>query len=133
VRFFLDNTLPPRFAVALQALEGDDGNRILHLRSKFPAQTKDVDWIRSLASEGDWVIISGDIRISQNEFERKEWLESGLTAFFFAKGWTAIKLWDQAWRLIKWWPAIVDQALRIQPGAGFIVPLKSAKLEQLRV
>jgi hypothetical protein len=117
----------------LQALEGDAGHQMVHLRTKFPADTRDVDWIRTLASEGDWVIVSGDIRISQNEFERREWLNSGLTAFFFAKGWTTIKLWDQAWRLIKWWPTIVDQAARIRPGAGFIVPLKSAKLQQLRM
>ena len=133
MRFFLDNTLPPRFAQVLEILEGDDGNKVVHLRSKFPSETKDVDWIRTLASEGDWVIISGDIRISQNQFERKAWSDSGLTAFFFAKGWTAIKLWEQAWRLIKWWPTIVDQAQKIRGGAGFVVPLKSTKLEQLRV
>lgn len=133
MRFFLDNTLPPRFAEVLQLLEGNGGHEIVHLRSKFPVDTKDVDWIRSLAAERDWVIVSGDIRISQNEFERKEWLNSGLTAFFFAKGWTTTKLWDQAWRLIKWWPIIVEQAQKIRPGAGFVVPLKSAKLEQLRV
>lgn len=73
------------------------------------------------------------MRISQNEFERKAWRDSGLTAFFFTKGWTNIKFWDQAWRLIKWWPSIVEQAQKIRPGAGFVVPLKSAKLEQLRV
>ena len=133
MRFFLDNTLPPRFAEVLNLLEGNDGHAVVHLQSKFRVETKDIDWIKILASEGNWIIVSGDIRISQNEFERKEWLNSGLTAFFFAKGWTAIKLWDQAWRLVKWWPAIVEQAERIQPGAGFIVPLKSTKLVPLRV
>ena len=132
MKFFLDNNLSPRFAQALQALEGDGGHEVVHLRSKFSGDAKDVAWIRSLASEGNWVIISGDMRISQREFEREAWLNSGLTAFFFAKGWTNIKFWDQAWRLIKWWPAIVEQAQNICPGAGFVVPLKSAKLEQLR-
>jgi hypothetical protein len=133
LKFFLDNNLSPRFAQALYALEGEHSNEVVHLRSKFSADAKDVDWITSLAREGEWVIISGDMRISQREFEREAWLSSGLTAFFFAKGWTNIKFWDQAWRLIKWWPAIVDQASRIRPGAGFIVPLKSTKLEQIRV
>jgi len=133
VRFFLDNTLPPRFAEVLQVLEGDDANEVVHLRTKFAPDTEDVDWITALGAEGGWVIVSGDIRISQNQFERRAWLNSGLTAFFFAKGWTTISLWDQAWRLIKWWPAIVEQAARIRPGAGFIVPLKSSKLEQLRI
>ncbi len=43
-----------------------------------------IDWP---AEERTGVIISGDLRISQNEFERKAWRDSGLTAFFFAKGW----------------------------------------------
>jgi hypothetical protein len=99
----------------------------------FPADTPDVEWIRKLAAEAEWVIISGDVRISRNEFERRAWLESRMTAFFLAKGWTVLKLWDQAWRLMKWWPDIVAQAERISPGAGFTVPLRSTKLEQLRV
>ena len=133
MKFFLDNNLSPRFAQALQALEGEGRNEVVHLRSKFSAAAEDVDWIRSLASEGNWVIISGDLRISQNEFERKAWRDSGLTAFFFAKGWMNVKFWDQAWRLIKWWPIIVEEARKIRPGAGFVVPLKSARLEQLRL
>jgi hypothetical protein len=123
--------MPPRIVDALRALE--DGYVVKHLRELFPVDTPDIEWIQRIASDPDWVIISGDIRISQNEFERRAWLESGLTAFFLAKGWTRLKLWDQAWRLVKWWPEIVAQAIRIKPGAGFIVPLKSARLEQLKL
>ena len=86
-----------------------------------------------LAKEGAWVIISGDIRISQNEFERRAWLESGLTAFFLGRGWTKLKLWEQAWKLIKWWPDIVAQAERVHAGAGFVIPVSGSKLTQLRV
>ncbi len=133
MKFFFDNTTPPRLVAALRALEGEEGHTLDHLRERFAPDTSDVDWIRTLATEGDWVIISGDVRISQNQFERRAWLESGLTAFFLAKGWTTLKLWDQTWRFLKWWPDIVAQAARIRPGAGFIVPLKSSKLEQLRL
>jgi hypothetical protein len=129
----LDNTLAPRIAEALGALEGPGGHTVKYLREMFSADTPDVDWIRRLASDGDWVIISGDVRISRNEFERRAWRESGLTAFFLAKGWSGLRLWDQAWRLVKWWPDIVAQAEKIRPGAGFIVPLRSSKLEQLPV
>ncbi len=131
MRFFFDNTTPPRLAEALRAIEGKEGHSILHLRERFPPDTEDAVWITTLAGESDWIIISGDIRISKNEFERKAWLESGLTAFFLAKGWTNLKLWDQAWRLVRWWPDIVTQAAMIRSGAGFIVPLKSNKLEIL--
>jgi hypothetical protein len=133
LRFFFDNTTPPRLVAALRELEGSEGHKVEHLRERFQPDTPDVDWIRSLAAEGDWIIISGDVRISQNQFERRAWLESGLTAFFLAKGWTNLKLWDQTWRFFKWWPDIVAQAARIRPGAGFTVPIKSSKLEQLRL
>lgn len=132
MRFFFDNNLAPRFAEALRVLDGGT-HTITHLRERFAPQIADLDWINALASEGDWVIISGDVRISKNRLERQAWLESGLTAFFLAKGWTGLRLWDQAWRLMKWWPEIVAQAERIQAGAGFVIPLKSSKLEQLRI
>lgn|SRR5208282_6495130 len=125
--------MPPRIAEALQVLEGTEGHEIVHLSRKFSRDTPDIEWIQKLAEEGNWIVVSGDVRISKNEFERRAWLESGLTAFFLSKGWTSLKLWDQAWRLAKWWPEIVTQAERIRPGAGFVVPLKSAKLEQLRI
>jgi hypothetical protein len=128
LKFFFDNTTPPRLVAALRALEGEEGPKLEHLRERFAPETPDVDWIKTLAAEGEWVIIPGDVRISQNQFECRAWLESGLTAFFLAKGWTGLKLWDQAWRFFKWWPDIVAQAARIRPGAGFIVPLRSSKL-----
>jgi hypothetical protein len=133
LRFFLDNTTPPRFAPALQALEGPGGHEVRHLRDMFSADTPDIEWLMKLAKEGAWVIISGDIRISQNEFERRAWLESGLTAFFLGRGWTKLKLWEQAWKLIKWWPDIVAQAERVHAGAGFVIPVSGSKLTQLRV
>jgi hypothetical protein len=132
VKFFFDSNLAPRFAEALRVLDGGT-HTIKHLRERFAPEIADLDWIKELASEGDWVIISGDVRISQNRSERQAWLESGLAAFFLAKGWTGLRLWDQAWRLMKWWPEIVAQAGRIRAGAGFVVPLKSSKLEQLRL
>jgi hypothetical protein len=132
VKFFFDNCLAPSFARALNIFGETQGYpQITHPRDKFKPHTKDPTWIRALGEEGDWVIVSGDPRISRGRHEREAWLESGLTAFFMAKGWMNQRLWDQAWNLVRWWPVIVDQAERIRPGAGFLVPLKGTKLEQL--
>lgn len=97
----------------------------------FSRDTPDIEWISKLGDEGDWIIVSGDLRISRNKAERKAWLESGLTAFFLAGGWGQQELWDTSWRLIKWWPFIRAQGRSIRSGAGFIVPVKGEKLEQL--
>lgn len=131
MKFFFDNTMSRKVVGALQVL--DSSQQIVHLTARFPADTPDAEWISTLSAEEDWIIISGDVRITRNPGERAAWLESRLLAFFLAKGWTNQPLWEQAWRFVKWWPRIVEQAARMKPPAGFIVPLKDSKLEQVRI
>lgn len=123
MRFFLDNCLPIRLARALNTL--DDDNEVEHLQSLFRPNTEDDVWIPRLAEERDWVIISGDVRITRKPHLREAWHRSRLTAFFLQKGWMTAKLWDQCWMLIRWWPSIIDQARLVKPGTGFLVPFKS--------
>jgi len=131
VKFFLDNNLSPAFARALHALSDRDGHEVRHLSEKFDRDITDVEWIRALAGEGDWVVVSGDTRIPKNPAERQAWLEAQLTTFFLGKGWTNLSLWDQAWKLVQWWPRIIDQARNVQPPAAFLVPVKGSRFEQL--
>ena len=130
MRFFIDNCLPPRLANALDAL--DDQHDVVALRRKFPPDAKDPDWLRELAKERDWVVVSGDPRIARGRHEREAWLQSGLTAFFLEPGWTNLAFWTQASKLIQWWPIIVRQAEAIRAGAGFFVPVRGTKLRQVR-
>lgn len=132
MNFFFDNCISPRIAEAIQILEGDQAHVVIALRRKFPQGAGDAQWIRQLAQENrNWVVVSGDTRISRNRHEREAWLESRLTFFFWAPGWLQIDLWQQAWKMIKWWPAITDQAARIAPGAGFMIPVKGSRLQQV--
>jgi PIN like domain len=132
LKFFFDNTMPLRVARATQALVEPE-HEISHLRDRFDPKTPDPVWISELAEEGDWVVISGDVRITRNPDERKAWSEAGLVGFFLAKGWTALPLWEQAWRFFKSWPQIAKIAPSMRPPAGFIVHVHSLKFEQLRI
>jgi len=133
VRFFFDNTLPPRLAQAIDVLLGG-ADKVMHLTERFPADTKDVEWLSVLGNEGDWIIISGDPRITRNPHERHVWQEAELTAFFLKKGWSNQKFWIQTAKLIQWWPDIMEQSKRVAPGAGFIVPVQhSGRFEQVRL
>jgi hypothetical protein len=132
VRFFFDNTLPPRLAKAVEILAEGDGHEIKHLRDRFTEDVKDTVWIPELAKDRDWIVISGDVKITTARHEREAWFQSGLIGFFQAKGWTALPLWEQSWRLIHWWPRIVDQAGKVKAPASFLIPVKGAKFEQLR-
>jgi hypothetical protein len=130
VRFFLDNNLPPRLARALNELSKPE-HEVVHLREKFQPDTSDTTWLHTLASEGDWVIVSGDLRITRLPHEQKAWQESGLTAFFLEKGWSSLQFWEKATKLVGWWEAIVLQATRVEAGVGFLVPVRSKKLKIL--
>lgn len=133
MKFFLDNCLPPAFAVALNALSEKEGHSVTHLVHRFNRDTTDVEWLTTLANEGDWIIISADAAILRKKHEREAWLQSGLTAFFLVRGWNNLTLWEKAAHLIKRWPDIVRQADLVEPGAGFKVSPKSQKFEQVRV
>jgi len=122
VKLFIDNNLPVSLAIALNALAQPQGHEVTHLSQRFALSTPDHEWINALAREEGWVLVTQD-RLSKNDLEKKAFRESGLTAFFLMKGWSSLKYWDKAWKLVRWWPAIIDQAKRVQPGASFQVPV----------
>jgi PIN like domain len=129
MKFFFDNCTSPRLAAAIGAISEYE---VKHLRDLFSADTPDIDWLRQLAEEGDWIIISGDTRIFKTPHEREAWHSTRLTGFFWSPQWLKKKLWEQAWRLVRWWPKIEDQAKLIEAGAAFEIPLKhTSKFRQI--
>lgn len=73
------------------------------------------------------------VRISRNPGQRKAWRESNLVAFFLAKGWTNLLLWEQAWKIHEVVAEIVTLASRMRPPAEFPIPVSSSKMEQLQI
>lgn len=114
---------------ALAVLAEVQRHDLHHLREFFHADTKDVDWIRELGTDGEWIIISGDPRITRSKAERAAWQESGLTAFFFADDWGTRGFWKQAEAIVHWWPIVVLEADRCAKGSGYLVPVKAKELK----
>lgn len=107
MKFFFDNHFSPKLTEFLNKLAVEDKHEIVHLRDKFAEDTPDKDWITGLAGEGGWIIITADIRIRKNPAERAALESSGLTWFFFPKGFMGIDRWEQSWRTIKIFPDII--------------------------
>jgi hypothetical protein len=131
MKFFLDNNISPRISRALRELEDREENQVVHLRERFTANTTDEDWMRQLGAEGDWVVITCDTSISRNPHEIKAWLEAGLIVFFLKSGWLNLTYWEFAWQLVKRWPPMKSKLSKASRGKGFIVPIRSAKIEEL--
>lgn len=123
MRFFLDNCLSPRIARALNELS-QPNHEVVHLRERFPQDAPDSVWLAALAQQRRWVIISGDARILKNPQNRAVLKESGLTAFILARGWLNHRFYDQAWRIVRWWPRIIASAEAIQPRVVYAVPVR---------
>lgn len=131
MRFFFDNCVSVRFVQALSVLAQIQGYELVHLTEHFPPDATDEEWLQSLATDRDWVIISGDPRISRGRAQRIAWQESGLTAFFFADGWASKGFWKQAESLVRWWPQIVLKAREATPGTGYLIPWNGKDFKQI--
>ncbi|MFN0303641.1 MAG: hypothetical protein ACKVQU_25175 [Burkholderiales bacterium] len=138
MKFLFDNNLSPHLARGIAGLSGIDGARIesvVHLREKFPANAKDIEWIGLLSHEEGWVVISCD-HFSKSDEEREVLRQAGLIIFVLDSQWTHHRYWDQAHNLVRWWPAIVDQADSMTGGAAFRVHWRftnTKRFEQIRL
>jgi len=124
--------MSPYHAKGLQSFcEKFNDDKIVHLRTMFGEATRDADWIKALGAEGDWIIISGDGRITRSPVERAAWYESQLSAFFFAEPFPEVGYWKQAAALVTWWPLITRQARATPTGHGFLLPKQGKELKRL--
>lgn len=103
--FFCDNNISTKLTRALGIL-AEPLNTVVHLQDSFPPETIDEEWITEIKEKG-YIVISGDPKIAKNPHERKLLISSGLTVFFFGKGWMTINTWKQAATLFKIFPNII--------------------------
>ncbi len=120
MKFFFDNNLSPKLARCLHVLVQPD-HVVVHLKERFAANTPDEIWMRTLAREDDWVIISMDTRILRKPHEISAWREAGHTTFFLKKGWSQLRFWDQAQKFVKFFPDIIETASRSPAGSMHFV------------
>ena len=131
MRFILEHSLSPRLAIAIGALEGAAGQQVEHLRSIHQDQSvPDTIWIPGLGRDHpDAIVITADPAISRKLHERAAWYESKLRMFFL-RGFADLQHWDQAAKLVKWWPDVVKAASKAKRGAGYLVTV-NGKIELL--
>jgi PIN like domain len=131
VKVIFDNNLSPALPRALQELFKGQ-HEIVALRDKFRGAPTDVEWITELSREGNWIVISGDRRITRNRAEYQAFRNSRLVGFFLSKGLYKSKAIKQMERILALWDAIETIASTVQGGAMFELPIKSGRVQQLK-
>ena len=103
----------------------------MHLRSHYHQATLDPVWLVGLRErEPDAIVISADPQITRSPHEQAACLSSGLTTFFL-RSFADLPIWEQAAKLVKWWPEIAKQARAAPRGTGFLVSVQG-RIERLR-
>ena len=113
MRFFADRHISPYLVKMLAAYsEGEHEVRHLDHDGRFQKSTEDEIWIKAIGADGEprWIVLSADLAILDRPPERKALEEANLTFFGFDKAWVRMRFHDQAWRLVKAWPAIIAKA-----------------------
>lgn len=131
MKFFLDQCISINIARGLQHFVSPDRHEIVHIQEKFGPGIKDTVWIPELRADGgDWIIVSGDPRITSSPAEKRAWMESGLTAFFF-QDLSRHGRWVQLLEVVRFWPEIEQKARAAHSMRGYICPFKAKELRQI--
>jgi hypothetical protein len=89
----------------------DYGDSIVHAREKNLQHLPDDEYIRVLADDGDWVIVTTDIGMSRSPHLVRALASSGLVSVSLRHGWLEMGGWDIAWGLMRRWPKIKEMAV----------------------
>jgi len=120
VKFFFDNNLAPKLARTMSAAIEPE-HEVIHLKERFKANEEDAVWMRKLAGEQDWIIVTTDVRISRNPHEVRAWQEAGHTIFFLKPGWTDLTFWEQMNKFSRCFPEIIQTAESAEQGSCYFV------------
>lgn len=126
MRFVLDHNLAPNLARAIALLVKPQGHEVTCLEDLGLRAADDEEWIRRLAADPPWIVITCDLDIVRNPLRQGVFRKARLTTFFLLESWSngSALGTDIAQRLLKIWPEITQRAIRHDPGSCFAVPFK---------
>ena len=86
------------------------------------------------ASPDDWLVLTGDLRISRNRPERLAFTQANLKGIALAPAYQTMPMHQRASTILWRWPDIENAAARFQPPFLFELPVgRSTGLRTLRL
>lgn len=94
----------------LRTLRAPGAPAIHDIREPDLGGAHDETWLALLPGKGVHVMVTRDSSVLAASVRRGVWQAWGLTLFVLDGEWGNLRLFEQARRLIWWWPLIVQQA-----------------------
>jgi hypothetical protein len=108
--FCTDESMGRPLAELLRRLRAPGAPRIHDLRELGLSGSADEVWMPTLARQDIQVVVTLDSRILKATVRRDVWRAAGLSLFVMDAAWGNLTIFEQARRLIWWWPEIVAQS-----------------------
>ena len=112
--FFFDNDISWRIVDALKQLVDPSEYELVALRDKFPANTKDTDWIPQAGKNG-WIVISRDHNQRRRDAEHAALRLHKVKALYIRQSGNPADMYGDAARIIKNWPKIAAWGEKAKP------------------
>jgi hypothetical protein len=133
MRFFFDRCFPIRVVRMINAYETEHAIRHHDEDNRFTPTTSDIEWMTILGKDDPtWIVVSGDGRILKNKVERAALQEARLKFFCLAKAWLTMRIHEYAWKFVKVWPEIVENAKTSKASVFEVAGGKSLKITPLK-
>ncbi|WP_237476848.1 hypothetical protein [Lichenibacterium dinghuense] len=136
MRIFVDNCISHVVASTLNGYVAHLGHDAVHVRD-LPCgpHATDVVWMATLRATGDdWLVLTGDVRISRNRPERLAFTQCNLKGIALAPSFQTMPMHQRASTILWRWPDIENAAARFQPPFLFELPVgRGTGLRMLRL
>tara|TARA_R110000850_G_scaffold37456_1_gene98728 strand:- start:200 stop:595 length:396 start_codon:yes stop_codon:yes gene_type:complete len=130
LKLLIDNNLPPSMGRGLGELFRKQ-HEIIHIKDKFgTGSLPDEQWIKELGKEGNWSVLSGDMRIAKKKPSRQVFLNNNLVGFFPAPSIMKLEFTKKVARVLYLWEVIEQQSKLVDRGC-FELPMRSTTLRQI--
>jgi hypothetical protein len=112
MRFLVDHCISHRVCKAIAVLTASGGEVNIHaLKDQFPINISDQEFLKKLAEDGDWCLISQDVGMPAHSVRLRLVAESGTILFLLDGKWGNRTIWDKSGHLITWWPFMQQLAV----------------------
>lgn len=130
MQVLFDHNMPPSIARALNEIVKVEGHNAYALRDLFPVDIDDIGYFDRLGRDGNWIVISKDLRNARKKAERAAILRNRIVAFYLSPGLQKRRIGEQAASILWHWDKILAQREMVDRGL-FQLPENKAKFRTL--